>query len=66
MLAPFPMAPRAGRCGPGEVIPIHSVDHAYFAFRTRDGDLAFVRSADVDLVPRDPSGPRSWPTRRGL
>lgn len=61
VLAPFPMAPRAGRLRPGEVISIHSVDHAYFAFRTREGELAFVRSAEVDLVPRDPSRPEIVP-----
>jgi TonB family protein len=65
VLAPFPMAPRAGRLRPGDVIPIHSVDHAYFAFRTRDGELAFVRSADVDLVPRDPTRPEIVPDQTG-
>jgi TonB family protein len=65
VLAPFPMAPRAGRLRPGEVIPIHGVDHAYFAFRTRDGELAFVNSADVDLVPRDPTRPLIVPDAAG-
>ncbi|MFN2387909.1 MAG: TonB family protein [Thermoanaerobaculia bacterium] len=64
VLAPFPVAPRAGRLRPGEVIPIHSVDHAYFAFRTREGELAFVSSADVDLVPRDPTRPEIVPDQR--
>lgn len=67
VLAPFPMAPRIGRLKPGDVIPIHSVDHAYFALRTREGEMAFVRSADVDLVPRDPTQPAIVPdSSRGL
>jgi periplasmic protein TonB len=33
------------------------VDHDYYAFRASDGGLAFVRSADVDLVPPDPRRP---------
>jgi len=57
VLAPFPMAPRIGVLKPGEVIAIYSVDHAYFSVRTREGALAFVESADVDLVPRDPTQP---------
>lgn len=61
VLAPFPIAPRAGRLRPGDVVAIHAVDHAYFAFRSVDGELAFVRSADVDLVPRDPTRPAIVP-----
>jgi TonB family protein len=61
VLAPFPMAPRAGRLRPGDVVAIHAVDHAYFALRGPDGELAFVRSADVDLVPRDPTRPAIVP-----
>lgn len=63
LLAPFPVAARAGRLRKGEVIAIYSVDHAYFAFRDDDGKVAFVRSADVDLVPRNPSQPSIVPER---
>ncbi len=57
LLAPFPMAPHAGRLQKGETIRVHAVDHDYYAFRSADGGLAFVRSADVDLVPPDPRRP---------
>lgn len=63
LLAPFPMAARAGRLQKGDVIPILSVDHAYFAFRGKDGVVAFVHSPDVDLVPRDPTRPEILPER---
>ncbi|HEV8610743.1 MAG TPA: TonB family protein [Thermoanaerobaculia bacterium] len=56
-LAPFPFAPRAGSLLKGTVIPIHAVDHAYFAYRDRANGIAFVASADVDLVPPDPKTP---------
>ena len=56
-LAPYPLAPRAGRLTRGTVIPIHSVDHSYFAFRDKKWGLAFVVSAQVDLVPPDPRQP---------
>ncbi len=57
LLAPFPLAARDGRLRKGETVPIHAVDHDYYAFRANDGSLAFVRSADVDLVPPDPRRP---------
>jgi TonB family protein len=57
MLAPFALGPRAGRLRKGETIRIHAVDHDYYAFRQADGDLGFVRSSDVDLVPPDPRRP---------
>lgn len=57
LLAPFPFAPRAGELAKGTVIPIHAVDHAYFAYRDRANGVAFVASADVDLVPPDPKSP---------
>jgi len=57
MLAPFALGPRAGRLRKGETIRIHAVDHDYYAFREADGDLGFVRSSDVDLVPPDPRRP---------
>jgi periplasmic protein TonB len=57
LLAPFPFAPRAGVLPKGTVIPIHAVDHAYFAYRDRANGIAFVASADVDLVPPDPKTP---------
>jgi protein TonB len=61
LLAPFPFAPRAGVLAKGTVIPIHAVDHAYFAYRDRANGVAFVASADVDLVPPDPKTPNILP-----
>ena len=63
LLAPFPFAPRAGSLPKGTVIPIHAVDHAYFAYRDRANGIAFVASADVDLVPPDPKTPDIVPDR---
>jgi protein TonB len=63
LLAPFPFAPRAGVLPKGTVIPIHAVDHAYFAYRDRANGIAFVVSADVDLVPPDPKSPDIVPDR---
>lgn len=57
LLAPFALGPRAGRLRKGEAIRIHAVDHDYYAFRQSDGDLGFVRSSEVDLVPPDPRRP---------
>jgi TonB family protein len=57
LLAPFPFAPRAGALPKGTVIPIHAVDHAYFAYEDKANGVAFVASADVDLVPPDPKTP---------
>jgi TonB family protein len=62
-LAPYPLAPRGGRLVRGTVIPIHSVDHSYFAFRDAKWGLAFVNSAQVDLVPRDPKQPEIRPEK---
>ncbi|HSD71665.1 MAG TPA: TonB family protein [Thermoanaerobaculia bacterium] len=61
LLAPFPFAPRAGELAKGTIIPIHAVDHAYFAYRDRANGVAFVASADVDLVPPDPKSPNVVP-----
>ena len=63
LLAPFPLAPRAGDLPKGTVIPIHAVDHAYFAYRDRANGVAFVASTDVDLVPPDPTIPNIVPDR---
>ena len=63
LLAPFPFAPRAGSLPKGTVIPIHAVDHAYFAYGDRANGIAFVASADVDLVPPDPKTPDIVPDR---
>ncbi|MGE5278138.1 MAG: TonB family protein [Acidobacteriota bacterium] len=63
LLAPFPMAPRAGRLQKGATIQIHSVDHAYYALRGPDGGLAFVDSAKVDVIPPDPRRPPIVPAR---
>jgi TonB family protein len=62
-LAPYPLAPRGGRLARGTVIPIYSVDHSYFAFRDEKWGLAFVNSAHVDLVPRDPRQPAIRPEK---
>lgn len=56
-LAPFALAPKAGRLARGSTISIHAVDHDYYAFKTADGGLAFVESDAVDLVPPDPRKP---------
>lgn len=61
LLAPFPFAPRAGQLPKGTVIPIHAVDHQYFAYRDRANGVAYVASADVDLVPPDPKSPNVVP-----
>jgi TonB family protein len=63
LLAPFPMAARAGRLEKGTTVRIHSVDHAYFALRGPDGGLAFVDSARVDVIPPDPGQPPIVPAR---
>ena len=57
LLAPFPFAPQAGTLPKGAGIQIHAVDHAYFAFQDKANGVAFVASADVDLVPPDPKSP---------
>jgi len=61
LLAPFPFAPRAGALAKGTSIPIHAVDHAYFAYEDKANGVAFVASADVDLVPPDPKIPNIVP-----
>ena len=57
LLAPFPFAPQTGTLPKGTGIQIHAVDHAYFAFQDKANGVAFVASADVDLVPPDPKSP---------
>ncbi len=61
LLAPFPQAPRNGRLARGAVIAIHAVDHSFYAFKTSTGQIAYVNSVDVDLVPADPSKPAIKP-----
>jgi protein TonB len=63
LFAPFPFAPRVGVLTKGTVIPIHAVDHAYFAYNDRANGVAFVASADVDLVPPDPKSPDIVPDK---
>ena len=63
LLAPFPQAPRNGRLARGAVIAIHAVDHSFYAFKTKAGQIAYVNSADVDLVPIDPSKPEIKPAK---
>ena len=60
-LAPFPLAPRAGRLARGSAVSIHAVDHDYYAFRMPDGGLGFVDSGSIDLVPPDPRKPAIVP-----
>ena len=62
-LAPYPLAPRGGRLARGSVVAIHSVDHSYFAFRDETWGIAYVASAQVDLVPRDPRQPGVTPEK---
>jgi len=62
-LAPFPLAPRAGRLTRGTVIEIHAVDHGYFAFRDQAKGVGFVNSAAVDIVPPDPRQPEITPEK---
>lgn len=57
LLAPFPLAARAGRVRKGTAVEIHAVDHDFYAFRTVPGGIAFVNSGDVDLIPPDPRRP---------
>lgn len=62
-LAPFPMAPRAGRLEKGATVRIHAVDHDYYALRGGDDGLAFVESAKVDVIPPDPAEPPVVPAK---
>jgi TonB family protein len=61
LLVPFPLAARTGRLRRGAAISIHAVDHDYYAFKSPRGGVAFVRSADVDLIPPDPKRPAVMP-----
>jgi TonB family protein len=63
LLAPYPLAARGGRLARGTVIPIHSVDHSYFAFHDEKWGIAFVASASVDVVPPNPSEPAITPEK---
>lgn len=63
ILAPYPLAARAGRLAKGSVIAIHSVDHSYFAFKDKTWGIAFVSSAAVDLIPPDPREPAIQPEK---
>ena len=63
LLAPYPLAPRAGKLAKGTVIAIHSVDHSYFAYKDKDWGIAFVGSAAVDLIPPDPKQPAIQPEK---
>jgi TonB family protein len=63
VLAPYPLAPRGGLLARGTVIPIHSVDHSYFAFADRKWGIAYVDSSRVDLVPPDPRQPGVTPEK---
>jgi TonB family protein len=61
LLGAFPSAPRAGRLRRGTAIPVYAVDHDFYAVRAEDGGVAFIHSADVDLVPPDPRLPAIVP-----
>ena len=60
LLGSFPSAPRAGRLRRGTAVPVYAVDHDYYAVKSDEG-VAFVRSADIDLVPPDPKLPAIVP-----
>ena len=60
LLGSFPSAPRAGRLRRGTAVPVYAVDHDYYAVKSDEG-VAFVRSADIDLVPPDPRLPAIVP-----
>jgi TonB family protein len=62
-LAPYPLAARGGRLARGSVVAIHSVDHSYFAFEDKTWGIAYVPSAEVDLVPPDPKLPAIAPAK---
>jgi protein TonB len=63
LLAPYPLAARAGRLAKGTVVAIHSVDHSYFAFKDKTWGIAYVSSAAVDLIPPDPREPAIQPEK---
>jgi periplasmic protein TonB len=63
VLAPYPLAARAGRLAKGTVIAIHSVDHSYFAYKDKTWGIAFVSSGAVDLIPPDPREPAIQPEK---
>ena len=63
ILAPYPLAARAGRLAKGTVVAIHSVDHSYFAFKDKIWGIAYVSSAAVDLIPPDPRQPAIQPEK---
>jgi periplasmic protein TonB len=63
LLAPYPLAARAGRLAKGAVVAIHSVDHSYFAFKDKTWGIAYVSSAAVDLIPPDPREPAIQPEK---
>jgi periplasmic protein TonB len=60
-LAPFPFAPVWGEAPAGSSVEIYSVDHGYYAVKLPDGTLGFLASADVDLIPANPSEPALTP-----
>jgi TonB family protein len=61
LLGTYPSAPQSGRLRRGTPVTVYAVDHDYFAVKSDDGGLAFVRSADIDLVPPDPRLPAIVP-----
>jgi TonB family protein len=60
-LAPFPFAPVWGEAPAGSSVEIYSVDHGFYAVKLPDGTLGFLASADVDLIPANPSEPALTP-----
>jgi TonB family protein len=60
-LAPFSFAPVWGEAAAGSGVEIYSVDHGFYAVKLPDGTLGFIASADVDLVPANPSEPALRP-----
>lgn len=57
LLSPFPFAPVWGEAPAGMPVEIYSVDHGFYAVKLPDGTLGFLASADVDLIPANPSEP---------
>ena len=63
LLGAYPSAPLAGRLRRGMAVPVYAVDHDYYAIRVDEGGIAFIHSADVDLIPPDPRLPAIVPAK---
>ncbi len=63
LLAPFSFAPVWGEAQAGSAVEVYSVDHGFYAVKLPDESLGFLASADVDLIPGNPSEPALVPSR---